>query len=387
MTLSPGLTLVTPAPSSLTTPASSLPGENGSGGLNWYLFWMMSTSGKLTLAALTATTTSPGPALGEGNSSNVSDSGGPYCLQRTAFIAIECHMPKLTTDDGVQLYYEEAGAGTPVVFVHEFGGDHRSWEPQVRYFSRRYRCIAYNARGYPPSDVPEDFERYSQARARDDIRAVLDALRIDKAHVVGLSMGAFATLHFGMAYGKRALSITVAGGGYGSHPAQYRQFQADSKKNADAIRSQGMKHFVATYGHGPQRVQLEIKDPRGFAEYLRQFEEHSPLGAANTLLGVQSRRPSFYDLTAEMARMEVPALIMSGDEEEPCLEVKLLMKRTIPGAALAILPRSGHAINLEEPALFNQLLESLFHQVEAGRWSPRDPRSTVPSIYGPSGKP
>jgi pimeloyl-ACP methyl ester carboxylesterase len=148
-----------------------------------------------------------------------------------------------------------------------------------------------------------------------------------------------------------------------------------------------MKHFVATYGRGPQRVQLEEKDPRGFAEYVRQFKEHSPLGASNTLLGVQNRRPSFYDLTAEMARMTVPTLIMSGDEEEPCLEVNLLMKRTIPSAALAILPRSGHAINLEEPALFNQLVESFFHQVEAGRWGPRDPRSTVPSIYGPSGKP
>ena len=134
-------------------------------------------------------------------------------------------------------------------------------------------------------------------------------------------------------------------------------------------------------------MQLEIKDPRGFAEYARQFEEHSALGAANTLLGVQNRRPSFYDLTAEMARMTVPTLIMSGDEEEPCLEVNLLMKRTIPTAALAILPRSGHAINLEEPALFNQLVEGFFHQVEAGRWGPRDPRSTVPSIYGPSGKP
>ncbi len=179
----------------------------------------------------------------------------------------------------------------------------------------------------------------------------------------------------------------MAGGGYGSHPAQYRQFQADSKKNAELIRREGMKHFVATYGRGPQRVQLEIKDPRGFAEYLRQFEEHSALGAANTLLGVQNRRPSFYDLTAEMARMDVPTLIMSGDEEEPCLEVNLLMKRCIPSAALAILPRSGHAINLEEPALFNQLLEDFFRQVETGRWSPRDSRSTVPSIYGPGGKP
>src|SRR5216683_4204401 len=163
--------------------------------------------------------------------------------------------PLITADDGVRLYYEETGAGTPVLFVHEFAGDHRSWEPQLRHFSRRYRCIAYNARGYPPSDVPEDFERYSQARARDDIRCALDALDLRRAHIVGLSMGAFATLHFGISYGARALSLTVAGGGYGAHPAQYAQFQKDSRANAEALRRDGMAKFVATYGHGPTRVQ------------------------------------------------------------------------------------------------------------------------------------
>jgi pimeloyl-ACP methyl ester carboxylesterase len=296
-------------------------------------------------------------------------------------------MAALTTDDGVKLHYEEAGSGTPVVFVHEFAGDARSWEPQLRHFSRRYRCIAYNARGYPPSEVPESFESYSQARARDDIRAVMDALKIPKAHAVGLSMGAFATLHFGMQYPERALSITVAGGGYGAHPAQYAQFQADARVNAQAIRDKGMAHFAATYGHGATRVQLENKDPRGFAEYAQQLAEHSAQGSANTMLGYQARRPSLYDLTAEMQRMTVPTLILAGDEEEPCLEVCLLMKRCIPTAGLGILPKSGHAINLEEPALFNQLVEDFFHQVEAGRWGARDPRAAPPSIWGPAGKP
>src|SRR5437763_600101 len=253
---------------------------------------------------------SPGPAICGASSSMTSNSGGPYCLQRTAFINIECHMPKLNTDDGVALHYEETGAGTPVVFVHESGGDVRSWEPQVRYFSRLYRCIAFNARGYPPSDVPEDFNRYSQERARDDIRAVLDGLRIERAHVVGLSMGAFATLHFGLAYPQRALSITVAGGAYGSHPAHYKQFQQDSRANAERIQREGMRKFVETYGIGPQRVQLQNKDPRGFAEFQAQFNEHSALGAANTLLGVQCRRPSIYDLTEQMKKMTVPTLIM-----------------------------------------------------------------------------
>jgi len=205
--------------------------------------------------------------------------------------------------------------------------------------------------------------------------------------VVGLSMGAFAALHFGMHYGYRALSLTVAGGGYGAHPAQYAKFQADARVNAEFIRKEGMARFAATYGHGPTRVQLQNKDPRGFAEYIQQLSEHSASGSANTMLGCQARRPSLYDLTAEMRRIEVPTLIMAGDEEEPCLEACLLMKRCIPSAELAVLPRSGHAINLEEPALFNRLLGDFLHQVETGRWGARDPRAAPPSIWGPSGKP
>ncbi|HTQ78151.1 MAG TPA: alpha/beta hydrolase [Burkholderiales bacterium] len=295
-------------------------------------------------------------------------------------------MPLITTDDGVRLHYEEAGAGTPLVFVHEFAGDARSWEPQLRHFSRRYRCIAYNARGYPPSDVPEDFERYSQARARDDIRCMLDALGLQRAHVVGLSMGAFATLHFGMHYGYRALSLTVAGGGYGAHPAQYAHFQAEARSNAEAILEQGMAHFASTYGLGATRVQFQNKDPRGFAEFQRQLAGHSARGSANTMLGYQARRPSLYDLTEEMKRIDVPTLIMAGDEEEPCLEACLLMKRCIPAAGLAILPASGHGINLEEPALFNRLLGDFLHQVESGRWRARDPRAAPASVWGPGGK-
>jgi pimeloyl-ACP methyl ester carboxylesterase len=293
----------------------------------------------------------------------------------------------LTTDDGVKLSYEEAGAGTPIVFVHEFAGDHRSWEPQLRYFARNYRCIAYNARGYPPSDVPEDWQGYSQARVRDDVRAVLDALKIQRAHIVGLSMGAFATLHFGFAYPDRALSLTVAGGGTGAHPASYRAFQEDARKYAELIRREGMAGFAATYGHGPSRVQLRRKDPRGFAEFVRQLTEHSAAGSANTMQGYQGRRPSLYELTAEMTRLELPVLVMTGDEDEPCLEASLLMKRAIRRAGLAIFPRSGHPINLEEPALFNQLLESFFHQVESGRWEARDAHAAPASIYGPGGKP
>lgn len=277
-------------------------------------------------------------------------------------------MPTLTTDDGVRLHYEESGSGTPVVFVHEFAGDWRTWEPQLRHFSRRYRCIAYNARGYPPSDVPADVERYSQKRARDDILGVLDALGIRRAHVVGNSMGGFATLHFGMAYSPRALSLVVAGCGYGAHPSQYAQFQSQARELAQTMLNKGMPHVASTYGHGPGRLPLRDKDPRGFAEFIRHFSEHSALGSANTMLGYQARRPSLYDLTADMARITAPMLIVAGDEDDAVLEPSLLMKRTIPTAGLVVLPKSGHMTNLEDPALFNRLLEDFFHQVESGRW-------------------
>jgi pimeloyl-ACP methyl ester carboxylesterase len=284
-------------------------------------------------------------------------------------------MAMLKTDDGVQLYYEDTGAGVPIVFSHEFAGDCRSWEAQVRHFSRRYRCITYNARGYPPSEVPADFERYSQARARDDILAVLDALKIERAHIVGLSMGAFATLHFGMAYSPRALSLVVAGCGYGAHPDQYAQFQEQARGLARTMLEDGMEKLAATYGHGPARLQLKAKDPRGFAEFIRNFGAHSAQGSANTMLGYQGRRPSLYTLTGEMAQIAAPMLIVAGDEDDATLEPSLLMKRTIPTAGLLVLPNSGHMPNLEDPALFNRRLEDFFHEVESGRWLPRAQRS------------
>src|SRR6201981_3690845 len=180
-------------------------------------------------------------------------------------------MPQLLTDDGVRLFYEETGTGTAIVFVHEFADDYRGYEGQLRHFGRRYRCIAYNARGYPPSDVPEDPGRYSQERARDDIRAVLDALALSKAHILGISMGGFATLHFGFGYPERALSLVVAGCGYGAAPGARQQFHDETARTAAQIAEKGMAEVSKSYGSGPTRVQLRNKDPRGYAEFLQQL--------------------------------------------------------------------------------------------------------------------
>ena len=291
-------------------------------------------------------------------------------------------MPHLTTDDGVKLHYEETGSGIPIVFVHEFAGDYRAWEPQVRYFSRRYRCITYNARGYPPSDVPKEAGRYSQDRARDDIRAVLDGLKIDKAHIVGLSMGGFATVHFGFTYQERARSLVIAGCGYGAARDKREQFTSEADASARAFETNGMEKQAEAYGLGPTRVQFQNKDPRGWKEFLNQLTEHSSEGSARTMRGVQKRRPSLFDLVDKMKTITAPTLVMTGDEDWPCLEPGLLMKRAIPTAGLVVMPNAGHTINLEEPAAFNQHLANFFQAVDAGAWRSRDPRATKEAILG-----
>lgn len=291
-------------------------------------------------------------------------------------------MPHATTDDGVRLHYEETGSGTPVIFVHEYAGDARSWEPQLRHFGRRYRAIAYNARGYTPSDVPPEAASYSQVRAADDIAAVLNHLGIAAAHVVGLSMGGFATLHFGFRHTARARSLTVAGCGYGAERDQRARFRAEVETVAGFIRDNGMATFAEKYAYGPTRVQFENKDPRGFAEFKRMLGEHDALGATNTQLGVQGQRPSLYDLVDDMRRLTVPTLILTGDEDWPCLTPALLMKREIVSAALAVMPNCGHGINTEDPDEFNRIVDAFLAQVDAGRWPMRDPRAMTVSITG-----
>ncbi len=285
-----------------------------------------------------------------------------------------------TASDGVRLFYEEAGKGTPIIFVHEFGGSHWSWEPQLNFFARRHRCITFAARGYPPSDIPKDVESYSQARAADDVVDVLTAAGIDKAHVVGLSMGGFAALHVGLRHPGRVLSVVAAGAGYGAEKAHEDYFKGISEQVAKNFHERGAANFAPVYAEGASRVQFQEKDPRGWKLFADRLGQHDSLGAANTMRGVQMRRPSLYDLEAEFRAMQAPLLVMVGDEDDHCIQPGLFLKRTVPRSGIALLPKTGHTLNLEEPELFNHLLGEFIAQVEAGRWGARDPRANPAQI-------
>ena len=236
------------------------------------------------------------------------------------------------------------------------------------------------ARGYPPSDVPENVDRYSQALAVADIVAVMDAAGVDRAHIVGLSMGGFAALHFGLERPGRAMSLVVAGAGYGAEKQFETYFRDVSLEVARQFEAQGSEQFAKTYALGASRVQFQNKDPRGWAEFAALLAQHSASGAANTMRGVQARRPSIYDLEDRLRTMAVPTLVIVGDEDDHCIQPGVFMKRTIPACGLLILPKTGHTLNLEEPEHFNRFVGDFISLAEAGRWLPRDPRAVPAQI-------
>jgi pimeloyl-ACP methyl ester carboxylesterase len=284
-------------------------------------------------------------------------------------------MPQLSVN-GIRLYAEEAGSGTPLVFVHESAGDYRTWLGQLRYFGRRYRAVTYSARGYRPSDVPAAPSAYSQERQIEDLRGLLDALGIAAAHVCGLSMGSYTALLFALKYPARTLSLTVAGTGYGSGP-----HRAAFHKGVDGlmarVRRDGMAKFAQEYALTHNRVQLRNKDPRGWAEFRDQFIDHDAAGYALSFDRVVKRRPSLYDLEAELRACELPVLILAGDEDDGSLEPSLFLKRVLPRAGLEVFPVSGHCLNLEEPERFNRSLLAFLSAVDGGTWPRRDARAAV----------
>jgi 3-oxoadipate enol-lactonase len=284
-------------------------------------------------------------------------------------------MPYAVTRDDVRLYFEEVGHGTPILFLHEFAADHTNWEPQMRYFSRRHRCIAYSARGYTPSDVPPSPEAYSYEHFYTDALAVLDHLKLEAAHFVGLSMGSYSSLQVALHAPTRVRSMTLAGVGSGSSLENLEAFRAQCRANAEQFESLGAAEVAKVTREAPGRIPFLVKDPRGHADFYAALARHDAKGSANTMRGFQGGRPSIYTLTAPIEKVTTPALIICGDEDDACIEPSLFLKKHLPASGLTFFPKSGHVLNLEEPSLFNAAVERFIALAEAWRWSPRDPRS------------
>ena len=288
-------------------------------------------------------------------------------------------MPYVETA-GARLYFEESGDGYPIIFVHEFASDIRGWESQLRYFSHGYRCIAYNARGYPPSDVPEEAALYGWEFAVDDIAAVMRGLKIERAHLVGVSMGGYAALQFGLRYPEKASAIVAASVGSGSHPSHRDAWLRETSVLAQIFIEHGMVAMAERMARGPARIQLKYKDWNGWREFISRLRQHSALGMSHTMARCQALRPSLHDLRDQFPDTTIPVLLAVGDEDAACLETNLMLKSALRNAGLWICPNTGHGINLEEPAAFNAQIETFLGAVECGSWRRGYPKTEPRSV-------
>ncbi len=275
-------------------------------------------------------------------------------------------MPRAKAADGVTLYCETKGEGAPIVFVHELAGTCRSFDLQVAALAGRFRCIAFNARGYPPSDVPPSAESYSQDIAAADIGAVLDAAGVSDAHVMGVSMGAAAALQFALKHPSRVRSAILCSIGSGSD-AKPDEYLAAMEAMAARIEQNGLRQIRENFTTAPARLKLKEKNPAAFEKFLEELAGFSVPGLVNTIRGVQKRRPPLYAHKERIAAMTVPTLVVRGGDDQGCDKPSRFLEETLPGARLEILPDTGHGLNIEEPDRVNRMVAAFIDEVEARR--------------------
>jgi len=274
-------------------------------------------------------------------------------------------LPKETIND-VGIFYEISGEGHPLVFCHEFAGNSESWNNQMHHFSNHYKVITYNARGYPPSDVPDSLEEYSEEKALHDLRGLLLHLNLEDAFVVGLSMGGNTALNLGSYYPEMLRGLVIAGTGTGSdEPLQFRK---DVNELADKFEIQGMMVMAENYANSPTRLPLKNKNIQKWKEFRNALASHSSIGSALTFRGIQGQRPTIYQRTTQLRNLMIPTLIICGDSDTPCINPSVFMKQNIPKAGLAMFPLTGHTLNVEEPMLFNSTLANFMTAVESDTW-------------------
>ena len=280
--------------------------------------------------------------------------------------------------NGISLYYEASGQGDAILFAHEFSDDFRSFAGQVAHFAPRYRCVVYNARGFPPSEAPAALDAYSQEQSVADMAGLIRHLGIGKVHVVGISMGSMTTLHFGLRHPEMARSLVICGTGPGDTARAKARFETEIEEFIADIETRDWPRVAEDYGLTDDRLRLRDKNPAAYAGFQKRLAARAGNGPLHTLRRTVTGRPLLADLEDSLAAMDVPTLIVTGDEDHVCIDTSLWLKRLLPAAGLSLFPKTGHAVNLEEPDLFNRTLDAFFGEVEEGRWPPTPDASRTP---------
>lgn len=267
--------------------------------------------------------------------------------------------------DGVRLYFEEAGQGPAIVFLHEFAAELQSWWSQVEYLKEDYRCIAFNARGYPPSDVPTTAGDYGEDRSVSDLVSIIDALALDTAYLVGTSMGASVALHAALRHPLKIRGLVLASIGSGSEVQRREAYVERMKSVAEILATRGVAEFASHIANGDSRAPMRRKKPDEWKAATERLAGLSAMGLIHTLEQIQLRRSSLLEYEQELRRLSVPTLLVAGDQDAAVMNTMQFLRRSIPGAGLKVYPWSGHTLNMEECDSFNLDVKSFFDAIES----------------------
>ncbi|WP_170336172.1 alpha/beta fold hydrolase [Ruegeria arenilitoris] len=276
-------------------------------------------------------------------------------------------MPEFQSFDGISIYYEEAGVGAPIVFVHEFGGDYRSWHLQVEELRRSFRCITFSARGFLPSAVPEKRSQYGQSQSTGDLLALMDHLGLEKANIVGTSMGSFTGLDFALNHPDRVASATLVGNSSGPRDEKERiRYRGEWVSHEANLREElGGDGAVSVLEDDPAYQSFQRNDSENWAIYASNLRNQSAEGAVHVLSTVHWNRRSLFEDEARLKAFEKPVLLVTGDEDYYLVgETNAFLKDTLPNSVWHRFPGTGHLVNIERAAEFNRLLAEFAREPE-----------------------
>jgi len=267
----------------------------------------------------------------------------------------------ITIDSGyaevnnTRLYYEIAGKGQPIVFIHGSFGDRRFWDFQISDLSKKYKVLRYDLRGFGKSALPKEEEVY---RDCDDLLALLNYLKIEKANICGLSYGSFIAIDFALAYPQKCLSLIpigprVAGDDLDDFKANSDSFKAIVAKTVDILKTVGKKEATDFLWKGDNTLSKSVQSAATREVLLKMGYEYSWWRHLHS----SRREYAFPEAIKYLDQIKMPTLVVTADFDVAiCKQVATTLKKEITGSELISIRNAGHLMNMDKPEQFNKAL-------------------------------
>lgn len=251
-------------------------------------------------------------------------------------------MPYLNRS-GIRIYYEDHGQGLPILLTHGYGASTGMWRGQVEAFRDRCRLIPWDMRGHGRSDSPDNQALYTQDLAVEDMLAILDALRIEKAVLAGHSLGGFLSLRFHAKHPERVQALILQGCGPGYRKPEARaEWNKTAEQRARKLEERGLKGL-------------------GGGSEVRVSEPGSAAGLARAARGILTQTDSI--VIDSLPKVTVPTLVVAGERDAPYLTGTEYMASRIPEAVKHIIRDAGHGPNVDQPQVFNAIVSDFLKRV------------------------